>query len=84
MVLTVANIRPRDLAPREAELVALIESQTGLTVEVDRMVESKYPFNNGTCCRVLGDNTDVYMHFIDPTTNDILPYNHPTLQRYRL
>ena len=71
------------LETREKELVQLLESQTGLHVEVDRFVASQYPFNNGSCCRVLGpDSTDVYMHFVDPSTNDILHYNHPTLQRH--
>jgi len=46
------------------------------------MLPSMTPYGNGSCCRVNPRNTDIYFHAIDPKTNEILPYESESVERY--
>ena len=90
VVLVISNNPPDVVAEKKEELIKLLRSQTGLLVEIDRLEvsETKYEtrLSNSTvlevCCRQSPNSTDVYLHFENPKTNEILAYDDPVLARY--
>ena len=39
-------------------------------------------YENGTCCQLNKENTDVYFHVVDAKTGKVLPYDDPIVRRY--
>merc|ERR1719273_2628691 len=90
VVLVISNTPPDKVEEKRDQLINLLRSQTGLLVEIDRLEisETKYEsrLSNSTvlevCCRQNPNSTDVYLHFENPKTNEILAYDDPVLARY--
>ena len=80
VVLTVKNSGPEEVSAKAKELEALMRDQTGLVVEVSRVVGSLVEAENGTCCVESDIGSDVWFYAIDPNTQEILSVNSSTVQ----
>ena len=80
VVLTVKNIGPEEVEAKVPELEAVMRDQTGLIVEVSRVVGSLVEAENGTCCVESETGADVWFYAIDPKTQEILSVNSSTVQ----
>ena len=81
IVLTISDKTPAELASRKAELVDVLQEQTGLVVTLDRLVPAMVKHSNGTCCKRNSKGTDVYFHVTDPNTNEILSYDSEKVEK---
>lgn len=82
IILTISDMTPEELEPKRSELADVLQDQTGLVIEIDKLLPAMSKFPNGTCCRVGSTGTDVYFHAVDPSTNEILGYGEEKVQRY--
>ena len=80
VVLTVKNTGPEEVEAKVGELEAVMRDQTGLVVEVSRVVGSLVEAENGTCCVESETGADVWFYAIDPKTQEILSVNSSTVQ----
>ena len=80
VVLTVKNTGPEEVEAKVGELEAVMRDQTGLIVEVSRVVGSLVEAENGTCCVESETGADVWFYAIDPKTQEILSVNSSTVQ----
>ena len=80
VVLTVKNTGPEEVETKVGELEAVMRDQTGLIVEVSRVVGSLVEAENGTCCVESETGADVWFYAIDPKTQEILSVNSSTVQ----
>ena len=81
IVLTVVDTPPAEMIKKQAQLVDVIQEQTGLIVNIDQMLPAMVKYRNGTCCKPELDGTDVYFHVTDPSSNEILGYDSEKVQR---
>ena len=80
VVLTVKNTGPEEVETKVPELEAVMGDQTGLIVEVSRVVGSLVEAENGTCCVESETGADVWFYAIDPRSQEILSVNSSTVQ----
>ena len=81
IVLTVADTPPAEMIKKQAQLVDVIQEQTGLIANIDQMLPAMVKYRNGTCCKPDSTGTDVYFHVTDPKSNEILSYDSDKVQR---
>ena len=81
IILTITDVTPQALASKRAELTHVLQDQTGLVIEIDKLLPAMSKFPNGTCCRMGSTGTDVYFHAVDPSTNEILGYGEEKVQK---
>ena len=79
--MTITNRNPAALAAKKDELVEILQSQSNLVVNIDRLAPAMELYNNGTCCKSKDKGTDVYFHVTDPVSNRILGFNDDKVQK---
>lgn len=80
IVLSIADKNPDELVAKKKELIDILQSQSGLVVNIDRMVPGMELYNNGTCCKSKAKGTDIYFHATDPSTNRVLGFDSQKVQ----
>lgn len=81
VVLTISEMKPEMVNSKRVQLIDILQEQTGLVIEIDQILPAMNPFVNGSCCRINPRSSDVYFHAVDPTTDEILPYNSTVVTR---
>jgi len=79
LVLSVKDTPPEEMEMKAENLAHIIQDQTGLVIEVNRILPAQQESINGTCCTENPDGSDIWFYAIDPETEKILPYNHSTV-----
>ena len=74
-------MKPEVVNSKRSQLIEILQEQTGLVIEIDQILPAMNPFVNGSCCRINPRSSDVYFHAVDPTTDEILPYNSTVVTR---
>ena len=82
MVLAVRDTEAESLNTRKEEMTALLRDQTGLVVNIDRIVPSQLLDINGTCCTADPTGSDVWFYAVDPDTLELLEYNSTQTLRH--
>ncbi|CAG0884506.1 unnamed protein product [Darwinula stevensoni] len=79
MVLVIANASPEEVMNRRAQLVGILEEQSSLVIEIEKMEARRYLDEAGKM-RVDMKGTDLWFHAIDPKTEVILSRNSTRVQ----